>query len=140
MLDKVRTRLVEIRERERAATPGPWWGADNLNQYGYAAVTQEGGDRGDIGEAYSVANAAFIAHSRADVPWLIAQFEQADRDRRALYPLVAFARGAGEVDSDGVCCWCQRTDCTTVSDSTCFGWQARRHLRRWEERGHAAQE
>lgn len=79
MQAEVRARLAAIRERESKATPGPWWGADELNQYGYAAVTQHGGDRGDIGEVYSVPNATFIAHSRADVPYLLGVAEAAER-------------------------------------------------------------
>lgn len=92
-------RLAEIRERAEAATPGPWQETDQpggVLQVVFGPLTAKGyvdyehtnqrsgfalsvvfpGDMEDY-EGEDLANAAFIAHSRADVAWLLTVAEEA---------------------------------------------------------------
>lgn len=130
-------RIAAIRERAAQATPGVWHAPDVITPYVSTAASEwlaQLWNKFEENFPNAEANAAFIAHSREDIPWLLEQLARADRDRRALYPFVKWAQGAGEVDVDGVCCWCQRTDCTAQAESTCFGWQARKLVQGWEGR------
>ena len=69
------TRLDAIRQREQAATPGPWR-VDN--EHGFAVVRSPGqGLIADVGPFNNVTNAAFIAAARADLPMLLAVVEAA---------------------------------------------------------------
>ena len=76
-------RLEEIKTRMEAATPGPW---EQMRQDGiptsfvladgrFFLDTEPFSDDGQDG----VADADFIAHSRADVEWLVSEVEQARR-------------------------------------------------------------
>lgn len=79
-------RLDEIREREKKATKGPWVCAECADP----DITTEDGtwitnqvcsgadDDGDSGHA----NGQFIAHSRADIPYLLARLDAAERALR----------------------------------------------------------
>ena len=66
-------RLAEISARASAATPGPWKWSPNYNLTGsddMILIPTDGGmylpeDR----------DAAFIAHARTDIPWLLAEVE-----------------------------------------------------------------
>lgn len=126
-------RLIDIKDREKRATPGIW--LELMSDGGQPCI---GTVDTDIAWVDEEADAAFLAHARADIPWLIKQYEQADRDRKALLraalPFVAWARSAGELNEHGDCHWCERTDCVPAAHSTCFGWQARKLLKGWEER------
>jgi hypothetical protein len=84
-------RLREIREREAGATPGPW--KDDVSEYGMLRVDLRGEGRKtgyadvifladmEVSDGQDHRNAEFIAHSRADIPWLLALV---DRQREAL--------------------------------------------------------
>jgi len=65
-------RLAEIHRRADAATEGPWFHWLSMS-YGWTIQTARGWlfQHSDKGTA---ADAEFIAHARADVPWLLAEF------------------------------------------------------------------
>lgn len=64
--------LAEIKTREKAATPGPW------NEEGWA-LPNEDGEYIELTDD-SPSDAAFIAHSRADIPALIAEVERLTKE------------------------------------------------------------
>lgn len=77
-------RLIWIKSRAHAATPGPWLAHDRsvgweiavtaeLDEYGRPARLLPEGLRTGIGRPE---DAEFIAHSRADVEWLVAEVER----------------------------------------------------------------
>ena len=74
-------RLTDIETREQAATKGPWWNDSHEIYQGaweISGLSEWVGETCDpADDAKSKANAAFIAHARADVPWLIDQLRQA---------------------------------------------------------------
>jgi hypothetical protein len=107
-------RLDEIRARVEAATPGPWeWDDSEWHRGFYAQEGRPLGDRsigelsaGDIDvlrahidEEYltgRLADAAFIAAAREDVPWLLAQIRRLRRIElaaREYQQLGAYLRG-----------------------------------------------
>ncbi|MFE3657220.1 hypothetical protein [Streptomyces sp. NPDC059165] len=63
-------RLAEIAAREAAATEGPWTVCDN-----YSDVLGPDGDQlaSYWNPTAEDSNGEFIAHARADVPWLLAE-------------------------------------------------------------------
>lgn len=67
-------RLAVIREREQQATKGPWESHACFDSTGYPVYSLHGVS-GDDKRDYDqhVANAAFIAHARSDIPWLLDQ-------------------------------------------------------------------
>ena len=74
--------LDAIKARCDAATPGPWaqgMAGDKLlsevDYYGAFGFVILNGDLSDDGQ-YGVADAAFIAHAREDVPSLVAEVER----------------------------------------------------------------
>lgn len=79
-------RLVEIRQREQAATPGPWrvipgdeWCQKSGNADGIASLESDHADivMTDAGMyPPNQADAAFIAEARSDVPWLLAEVDR----------------------------------------------------------------
>lgn len=89
--------LAEIEARANAATPGPWRAVDksvrtdkqrpDLGLYNHAPNAWDGGICNTIGGGYysrkgdgvnvlARDNAAFIAHARTDIPWLIARVRE----------------------------------------------------------------
>jgi hypothetical protein len=88
-------RLKQIRERAARATPGPWIAHE---QQGIVDVCETdrtrpvvhwaGFDNGDRNTSDHVANAAFIAHARDDIPWLLDQLA----DTKASTPAPAKCR------------------------------------------------
>lgn len=85
--------LDAIKARVEAATPGPWW-AENLASPTMDGSSERGptwkvkyglpGGRLNSGPGHDKETAAFIAHARSDVPWLIEQLEEARAERDAL--------------------------------------------------------
>ncbi|WP_405531594.1 hypothetical protein OG592_27310 [Streptomyces avidinii] len=75
------TRLAEIRSREKAATPGPW---EAYSKYGEDFYAYLGGCHlegvGTLifgnGEA-AEADRDFVLEARTDVPWLVAELDEA---------------------------------------------------------------
>lgn len=96
-------RRAEIRARERAATPGPWkwtngsWGS--LHDDGGETVIGSWVDEDSVLHSLEVdpgpANAAFIAHARADVPDLLDENEALIRANARLASLCKLACAAG---------------------------------------------
>ena len=89
-------RLSEIRARAEAATPGPWV-AEREDDYEWTVVgsTYEPDCRyviADCGFDSPQSNATFIAHARADIPYLLAEVE---RLRAALGRIGIHATGCG---------------------------------------------
>ncbi|MFE0039379.1 hypothetical protein [Streptomyces sp. NPDC059015] len=73
-------RLAEIAARAEAASTGPWM-SDGAEIYsapnGYIDTEQWVAETLNLdNEKASKANAAFIAHARADVPWLLAEIRR----------------------------------------------------------------
>lgn len=62
------TRLEEIKARADAATPGPW---DNETDWEYVCPSNEGEDAPPICGDCNRRDSTFIAHARADIPWLL---------------------------------------------------------------------
>ena len=87
------TRIAEIRERVEAATPGAWrWSVPDsevtsfsVGRIIWGACDEDG--EGSIGQWIAdvsdadTQNAAFIAHAREDVPWLLDRLDEARRER-----------------------------------------------------------
>jgi hypothetical protein len=71
------SRLEEIKAREAKATKGPWCIEHDAVWTGqdYAFDPQESGKRARM---QAERNRIFSAHSREDIPWLIARLEQAE--------------------------------------------------------------
>lgn len=68
-------RLSEIRARAEAATPGPW--QSSKSNYGVIMLFN-GTGRALLGPPEGAGNAAFIAHSRGDIPYLLDRLEKAE--------------------------------------------------------------
>src|SRR5574344_648601 len=67
-------RLDEIRQRAEAATPGPWEAVSKGNSIqSNAVVSAMYGDGPKLNICPSTTNAAFIAHSREDIPYLLSE-------------------------------------------------------------------
>lgn len=65
--DEMRAELARIKERAEAATPGPW-------EFAFGdvrGVTYADGRTGKVAHTWAPSDAEFIAHARADVPWLL---------------------------------------------------------------------
>ena len=71
-------RLDEIRARCEAATPGPWGLTGSKKQLVDSRPDQQYGAESIICDVWSniAANANFIAHSREDIPYLLAEIER----------------------------------------------------------------
>lgn len=99
-------RLAEIREREKAATEGPWhrletWAGittgDPTEEYGKGVIWH-----GWDGQGPSDEDEEFIAHARSDIPWLRAKVE----DLQTILKEFAFLDGItpdGIVDVEQFC-------------------------------------
>lgn len=88
----IRERLEEIKAREAKATKGPWFFESRSDPQVEILVSAELPDEHDEPLHYPVlmngydlggkdveANWEFVEHSRADVPWLVEQLEEALR-------------------------------------------------------------
>lgn len=79
------SRLDEIRAREQAATPGPWF-VEPIGDRDFETAKQRGrvipdvlrwqGYRNTLDCGEDDATAQFIAHAREDIPWLLAEIER----------------------------------------------------------------
>ena len=85
-------RLAEIEARIEAATEGPWtvlpdsadWDVPILDAAGsFICCSPDDGVRG----GHLAQDAAFIAHARTDVPWLVEQVKVRDKALRAVLEL-----------------------------------------------------
>ncbi len=87
--------LAAIRARCEAATPGPWW-------------TEDRDERLDVHAPYGDAptlliertlpwDGPFIAHARADVPWLLALVERYEAALKEIASRVEFPPFPGEL-------------------------------------------
>ena len=72
--------LAEIKAREQAATPGPWWNDDETV---WGGATGGNGATGktivhddDMNFTLAPENVSFISHSRTDIPALLAEVER----------------------------------------------------------------
>lgn len=76
-------RLSAIRQREREATAGPWvhWQGYDQDQDFVSLVKFPDGE--DV-SMLTMQNAEFIAHARADVPWLLDRIQRLERERIVL--------------------------------------------------------
>lgn len=91
-------RVDEIRERAEKATDGPWgYGVQKdiaVNPHGLAFLYGPANGNIDKMQAFTSDDAAFIAHARSDIPWLLAEVA---RLRAAL----SFALAELEIEADG---------------------------------------
>lgn len=82
----VSDRLAEVAAREKNATPRPWWQGPHYRNDVHS-TTGRIAQIGQINAPAAIDNAAFIAHARQDVPWLIEQlsaYRQIDLDQDAV--------------------------------------------------------
>lgn len=84
-LERIQARLEEIKNREQAATEGPWiiWAGRGWERIEYPIVTSHVGcpePEKCIAFAYSTQDQKFISHARTDVPQLMKALEQAIKD------------------------------------------------------------
>lgn len=78
MTDDDKTRLAEIREREKAATAGPWQDAcGSVTDWHDGMHTMEFIDNRTPSREQRNRDISFIAAARSDIPWLIARLEKA---------------------------------------------------------------
>ena len=105
------TRLDEIRQREAAATRGPWDSEWQNGDGNYAWVLAHPNGQFHPLNVIKVchddwppsfADAAFVAAARSDVPWLVAEVERLRDERVELWscPACAFTFDAMHVDAD----------------------------------------
>jgi hypothetical protein len=69
-----------VAARARLATPGPW----GYDRAGAAVVAADGTGLREVAGCGHDPDAAFIAHARADVPWLLGQLAAEQAARAAL--------------------------------------------------------
>lgn len=112
-------RLAEIRERVEKATKGPWrllhdfegaknpacdcaqvWTGSNDSWPVAFCDTQHEGE--GYTRAQQMTNATFIAHARADIPWLLARIEELERTRAESDAVVAVIFHAAGGDEQAV--------------------------------------
>ena len=80
-------RIEEIREREAKATAGEWYWENNLlltNDPKFLVMKPfYDDDTGEVMTCIFQNDAEFIAHSRADIPFLLAEIERLTKERDA---------------------------------------------------------
>jgi hypothetical protein len=97
MTDDIEQRLAEIEARANGATGGPWL-RDTCSVITRALATRrhvDGGTYGvicDTGEDDDCTSLDFIAHSRTDIPWLIAQLREARKREHKLHEALEMLR------------------------------------------------
>lgn len=76
-------RLAQIREREARATPPPWAAGTSIDpREAYVDFPgHEYENALDLSGENGPEDAAFIAHARVDVPWLLSEVERLERER-----------------------------------------------------------
>lgn len=79
-------RISEIRARCDAATPGPWEYRDNGFDGGVYAANEIlfGGEPCEGRIEPDDPNAAFIAHARTDIPYLLVEIERLTKEHNAM--------------------------------------------------------
>lgn len=92
MADRETDRLAEIKARAEKATPGPWedgppaWYRGRTNpEHGKRPITA--GAEGTLANVYGAGNAAFVAHAREDIPYLLARIAALEAERDDLKDL-----------------------------------------------------
>lgn len=120
--DDVRARLAEIRAREEAATPAPWRVENNqqdLNRWVSSDDQTLDINFGYLGNR-TQNDAAFVAHAREDVPWLLAEIERliAALHRHGACALCGHERHRHGYEPIIRQDWC--SDCPTASDLHTF--------------------
>lgn len=111
-------RLSEIRARCDAATPGPW---QHESDYG-AYIRDANG--ANVCLLYHSEDAAFIAHAREDIPYLLTEVERLSGDydeaNRAYHEWFKEAQNATAraEKAEAELCQC----CRAFSDATGHGW------------------
>jgi hypothetical protein len=82
-------RVEEIQQRVEKATPGPWFAKHRAVDCcehddeccGLGLEIEGPPEATNRGQFYRGADAAFIAHAREDIPWLLAEVERLSRER-----------------------------------------------------------
>lgn len=77
-------RLSEIRARCEAATPGPWFNFGGWLIHTETDVEHNGIPHEKTIGSVKAQNAAFIAHARDDIPYLLSRLEKAEAERDAV--------------------------------------------------------
>jgi hypothetical protein len=83
-------RIAEIKARAEAATPEPWWvvGKDSWHMEGFPQVEMNTPD-GKYFPVHNDADADFIANAREDIPFLLGQLAERDKELKDLQKEVA---------------------------------------------------
>lgn len=88
-------RLKEIKDRSEAATIGEWCADPVEDSADWFVHSAQGPAFGIVaGQVTHEADAEFIAHSPADVGWLLEHIEQLQRQRQGLLDICAAAEAA----------------------------------------------
>lgn len=103
--------LLEIEARANAATPGPWEqdeeSNDALSIKSHGCVTAMVFGNAFLGEEAQGQNAHFIAHSRTDIPNLIAEIRRLQQDNARLRKIIKGAEWYFEpYTQHEECPWC----------------------------------
>ena len=111
------SKIDEIRARCEAATPGPWGcgkkdtviggrigimtqtGAQHINYIAYTAEREIGNG---ISQAEHDANADFVAHSREDIPFLMAEVERIRDAANVIVPVLQAENAALKRERDAL--------------------------------------
>lgn len=111
--------IEEIRAKERAATPGPWWHTPPVATIEQRIIDYDGTGmvRTKIGTIDCPEDAQFVAHARQDVPALLDEIDRlrglldsAVQDICGACEALVRASGHGWEDGCGGCKW--DTPCT----------------------------
>lgn len=106
-------RMKEIKEREQAATAGPWVADINIYGKGKLVCCRNGflpkGDKvaevlellAGLDSDSAMANALFIAHARADIPYLVARVEELEAALGEATNALMYIGDKAVVDWDG---------------------------------------
>lgn len=116
-------RLDEITARCNAATDGPWAIWHSGTDYPQSVVANDDGlslvAETFTSPKYPAADAEFIAHARADVPWLVEQVRKRDTALQAVLDLhKAHAEQVLATDCSAETCDCE-DGCQTVPIKVC---------------------
>lgn len=100
-------RIAEIKARANAATPGPWTASAPHPYCGEIWVVGPDDPDGAIATGFddTPADAAFIAHARTDVPWLLDRIEALEQELAAQRAIGEAAEHAIEELSEAALGW-----------------------------------
>jgi hypothetical protein len=110
--ERVAAHAALVAARARRATPGPW----GYDRAGGAVVTAAAAGLREVAGCCHDPDATFIAHARADVPWLLGQLTAEQHARAALERrLAVLVTAVGLANRRSTACRGRATGCATWS-------------------------